>query len=133
LRFTRNKDYVKHFKRYFRAARGGIFKKPLQKNILILMEQWELCCNATILQEDFRGERFKDFPHSAKGNNDLLSLTQPQAIKDVHAAFILTLELILLKPPPSQEPPSVWLITTILKNIVYELNYESANCPRSSR
>jgi 5-methyltetrahydrofolate--homocysteine methyltransferase len=32
-------------------------------------------------------ERFKDFPHSLKGNNDLLSLTQPQAIKAVHAAY----------------------------------------------
>jgi 5-methyltetrahydrofolate--homocysteine methyltransferase len=38
-------------------------------------------------EEDFRGERFKDFPHSLKGNNDLLSLTQPQAIKAVHAAY----------------------------------------------
>ena len=33
-------------------------------------------------EEDFRGERFKDFPHSLKGNNDLLSITQPKAIKE---------------------------------------------------
>ena len=38
-------------------------------------------------EEDFRGEQFKDFPHALKGNNDLLSLTQPQAIADVHAAY----------------------------------------------
>jgi 5-methyltetrahydrofolate--homocysteine methyltransferase len=38
-------------------------------------------------EEDFRGERFKDFPHSLKGNNDLLSITQPHAIKEVHAAY----------------------------------------------
>jgi hypothetical protein len=44
------------------------------------MEPWELCCNANS-EEDFRGERFKDFPHSLKGNNDLLSLTQPQAMQ----------------------------------------------------
>ena len=36
-------------------------------------------------EEDFRGERFVNFPHSLKGNNDLLSLTQPQAIRDIHA------------------------------------------------
>jgi 5-methyltetrahydrofolate--homocysteine methyltransferase len=51
-------------------------------------------------EEDFRGERFKDFPHSLKGNNDLLSLTQPQAIKR-YMLLILKLELILLKPIPS--------------------------------
>ena len=38
-------------------------------------------------EEDFRGERFKDYPSSLKGNNDLLSLTQPQAIADVHRKY----------------------------------------------
>ena len=38
-------------------------------------------------EEDFRGERFKDFEHPLKGNNDLLSLTQPEAVKDVHRAY----------------------------------------------
>jgi 5-methyltetrahydrofolate--homocysteine methyltransferase len=31
-------------------------------------------------EEDFRGARFKDFPHPLKGNNDLLSITQPEAV-----------------------------------------------------
>ena len=34
-------------------------------------------------EEDFRGERFKDFPHPLKGNNDLLSITQPEAVKAI--------------------------------------------------
>lgn len=38
-------------------------------------------------EEDFRGERFKDFPLSLKGNNDLLSITQPTAIKEVHSSY----------------------------------------------
>lgn len=38
-------------------------------------------------EEDFRGERFKDWPCSIKGNNDLLSLTQTQAIKDIHRQY----------------------------------------------
>jgi 5-methyltetrahydrofolate--homocysteine methyltransferase len=37
-------------------------------------------------EQDFR-ERFKDFSYSLKGNNDLLSITQPQAIRDVHAKY----------------------------------------------
>lgn len=39
-------------------------------------------------EEDYRGERFKDFPHSLKGNNDLLVLTQPHIIRDIHLAFL---------------------------------------------
>ncbi|MCX6222046.1 MAG: methionine synthase [Bacteroidia bacterium] len=39
-------------------------------------------------EEDFRGERFKDWNSSLKGNNDLLSLTRPQAITEIHEAFL---------------------------------------------
>ena len=38
-------------------------------------------------EEDFRGERFKDHPSPIKGNNDLLSITQPEAIKAVHRKY----------------------------------------------
>jgi len=39
-------------------------------------------------EEDFRGERFKNWNSSLKGNNDLLSLTRPQAITEIHEAFL---------------------------------------------
>lgn len=39
-------------------------------------------------EEDYRGSRFKDFSHSLKGNNDLLSLTQPQIIGDIHRSYL---------------------------------------------
>ena len=39
-------------------------------------------------EEDFRGERFKDFQHELKGNNDLLSITKPEIIKEIHNAFL---------------------------------------------
>ena len=38
-------------------------------------------------ENDFRGERFKNFSHPLKGNNDLLSLTQPEAVKEVHRQY----------------------------------------------
>jgi len=40
-----------------------------------------------LTEEDYRGERFKDYPSDLKGNNDLLSITQPKIIKDIHAAY----------------------------------------------
>src|ERR1700745_1520587 len=36
----------------------------------------------------FRSERFKDFHRDVKGNNDLLILTQPKAIEDIHAQYL---------------------------------------------
>src|SRR6188472_4682657 len=36
----------------------------------------------------FRGQRFADFHRDVRGNNDLLILTQPQAIEDIHAAYL---------------------------------------------
>ncbi len=39
-------------------------------------------------EEDFRGERFADWESSVRGNNDLLNLTQPDAVRNIHKAFI---------------------------------------------
>ena len=39
-------------------------------------------------EEDYRGERFKDWPSDLKGNNDLLCLTQPQIIRDIHKQYL---------------------------------------------
>ena len=36
----------------------------------------------------FRGERFKDYPHDLKGHNDLLSITQPQIIQEIHRQYL---------------------------------------------
>jgi 5-methyltetrahydrofolate--homocysteine methyltransferase len=41
-----------------------------------------------LTEEDYRGERFKDIPQSVKGNNDLLVLTQPAIIKEIHGKFL---------------------------------------------
>ena len=39
-------------------------------------------------EEDYRGNRFKDYEYPLQGNNDLLSLTQPDAIREIHEALI---------------------------------------------
>lgn len=41
-----------------------------------------------LTEEDYRGKRFSDFPHALKGNNDLLSLTQPQIIQEIHRGYL---------------------------------------------
>jgi 5-methyltetrahydrofolate--homocysteine methyltransferase len=39
-------------------------------------------------EADYRGERFKDWPRDVKGNNDLLSLTRPQMIQEIHRQYL---------------------------------------------
>jgi 5-methyltetrahydrofolate--homocysteine methyltransferase len=39
-------------------------------------------------EADYRGERFKDFPKDVKGNNELLSLTRPDVISDIHEGYL---------------------------------------------
>ena len=40
-------------------------------------------------EEQFRGDRFADWPRDLRGNNDLLVLTQPKAIEDIHYAYAM--------------------------------------------
>jgi 5-methyltetrahydrofolate--homocysteine methyltransferase len=79
-------------------------------------------------EADFRGERFKDFPHSLKGNNDLLSITQPQAIRDVHAQYFEAGADIIETNTFSST--TIGMADYHLENLVYELNYQSAKIAR---
>jgi 5-methyltetrahydrofolate--homocysteine methyltransferase len=79
-------------------------------------------------EEDFRGERFKDFPHSLKGNNDLLSLTQPKAIAEVHAAYYEAGADIV--ETNTFSGTTIGMADYHMEDLVYELNYESAKIAR---
>jgi 5-methyltetrahydrofolate--homocysteine methyltransferase len=61
----------------------------LKERILILDGAMGTMIQKESLEEaDFRGKRFKDHPCSLKGNNDLLSLTRPDLIKNIHRAYL---------------------------------------------
>jgi len=65
-------------------------KDLLQDRILILDgAMGTMIQSFKLTEEDYRGNRFKDFEGAdLKGNNDLLSLTQPEIIKDIHSQFL---------------------------------------------
>lgn len=75
-------------------------------------------------EEDFRGEQFKNHHSSLKGNNDLLSITRPDIIKEIHAEYFAAGADIA--------ETNTFSSTTIaqadyhLEDAVYELNYQSA-------
>ncbi|HQU14608.1 MAG: methionine synthase [Chromatiales bacterium 21-64-14] len=65
------------------------FAKLLQERILILDGAMGTMIQSYRLGEaDYRGERFADHPSDLKGNNDLLVLTQPGIIRDIHTAYL---------------------------------------------
>jgi 5-methyltetrahydrofolate--homocysteine methyltransferase len=43
---------------------------------------------ARLAEEDYRGTRFRDWPRELRGNNDLLSLTQPRLVQDIHRQYL---------------------------------------------
>lgn len=79
-------------------------------------------------EEDFRGERFKDYPSALKGNNDLLSLTQPQAIAEIHRQYFEAGADIVETNTFSST--TIAMADYNLEDMVYELNFESAKIAR---
>ncbi len=66
-----------------------IIRKQLEKRILVLDGAMGTMIQSHKLSDaDFRSDRFADFPHELAGNNDLLSLTQPEVIKQIHRAYL---------------------------------------------
>lgn len=67
---------------------GNEIRRILQNRVLVLDgAMGTMIQRHTLEEEDFRGERFKDHTHSLKGNNDLLSLTRPDIIKEIHSLY----------------------------------------------
>jgi len=64
-------------------------KTELEKRILIIDgAMGTMIQRYKLAEEDYRGERFKDWPSDLKGNNDLLSLTQPHIVKEIHKQYL---------------------------------------------
>lgn len=75
-------------------------------------------------EDDFRGSRFQEHPSPLQGNNDLLSLTQPEAIKTIHSKYFEAGADIVETNTFSST--TVGMADYQMEDLVYELNYESA-------
>ena len=100
-------------------------EKVLENRILVLDgAMGTMIQRHKLTEEDFRGEQFKDHHMPLKGNNDLLSITRPDIIKEIHAAYYEAGSDIV--------ETNTFSGTTIaqadygLEDAVYQINYESA-------
>lgn len=83
-----------------------------------------------LTEEQYRGERFKDFHRDVKGNNELLSLTRPDVIRDIHAQYLAS--------GADMVETNTFGATTIaqadynMADLAYEMNLQSARLARAA-
>lgn len=106
-------------------------RKELEKRILIIDGAMGTMIQRHKLEEkDYRGERFKDWHTDVKGNNDLLSITQPDIIIGIHKQYLEAGADII--------ETNTFSSTVIaqsdydMQSIAYELNVASARCARQA-
>lgn len=100
-------------------------REILKERILILDGAMGTMLQAyKFTEEDFRGEQFKDWKLSVKGNNDMLSITQPEAIKEVHRKYFAAGADIV--ETNTFSGTTIAMADYEMEDCVYQLNYESA-------
>lgn len=108
-----------------------MIEDELKKRILVLDgAMGTMIQRYKLEEEDFRGDRFKDHPKSLKGNNDILSITRPDIIKDIHKAYF--------EAGADIAETNTFSSTTIaqadygMEEYVEEMNYESARIAKEA-
>lgn len=103
----------------------------LRERILVLDGAMGTMIQRHKLEEsDFRGERFKDHAHDLKGNNDLLCLTQPEIIKNIHRAYFEAGSDIV--ETNTFNSTSISQSDYKTEHLVYELNYAAARLAKEA-
>lgn len=103
----------------------------LQKRILIIDgAMGTMIQHYKLKEEDYRGERFKDWPTDIKGNNDLLCLTQPQIIKEIHKQYLAAGADIL--ETNTFNAQKVSLADYHMEDLAYEINLAAAKIAKEA-
>lgn len=106
-------------------------KAELKKRILIIDGAMGTMIQRYKLEEDdFRGTRFANFSHLLKGNNDLLSITRPDIIEEIHLQYLKAGADIIETNTFSAQRIS--MADYNLEEISYELNFESAKIAKAA-
>ena len=114
---------------YAQRERGAAFRRLLGERIVIMDGAMGTMIQRRRLDEAaFRGERLRDSARDLRGNNDLLTLTQPEVIADIHRAYLTAgVDLIETNTFNSNAPSQG---DYGLESLVEELNREAARLAR---
>lgn len=109
----------------------AVLHDALQQRILFLDgAMGTMIQDKKLTDAEFRGDRYEDFPHEIAGNNDLLSITQPEIIKDIHLAFLAAGADIIESNTFNSTRSSQ--ADYHLQDISYELNFTGASLARAA-
>ena len=107
------------------SPKGESIKEELKKRILVIDGAMGTMIQRHLLtEEDFRGIQFKNHSHDVKGNNDLLSMTRPDLIREIHLQYLEAGADIIETNTFSAQRIS--LADYHLEEIAYELNVAAA-------
>ena len=114
-----------------RPPQWSALEQALRARILILDGAMGTMIQRYKLTEaDFRGERFKDSPKDLQGNNDLLILTRPDVIREIHGQYLAAGADIIETNTFSST--TVAQADYVLEHVAYELNLEGARIARAA-
>ena len=114
---------------YLDPKRVAQLEKAASERILIIDGAYGSMLQSYGLDEaGYRGDRFKDFAHEVKGNNDLLVLSQPKIVQAVHAAYLDAGADFL--ETNTFNATSISQADYSMQALVYELNYQGAKLAR---
>lgn len=103
----------------------------LNKRILILDgAMGTMIQKHKLKEEDYRGERFKDWHKDVKGNNDLLSITRPEIISSIHKQYLEAGADII--ETNTFNSTSISQADYDMQELAYELNVAAAKCARAA-
>jgi len=106
-------------------------KKELEKRILIIDgAMGTMIQRYKLSEEDYRGERFKDWHLDVKGNNDLLCITQPKIIKAIHKEYLDAGADIIETNTFSSTV--IAMADYEMQSLAYELNVAAAKCAKEA-
>ncbi len=112
-----------------RKERIAALERTLAERIVILDGAMGTMIQGYGLDEEaYRGERFRDWTHDLKGNNDLLTLTQPSVIREIHAAFLAAGADVIETNTFNSNAPS--MSDYGMESLVAELNHAAAALAR---
>jgi 5-methyltetrahydrofolate--homocysteine methyltransferase len=109
----------------------SVIENILKERILVLDgAMGTMIQDHSLQEEDYRGERFSNFEHLLQGNNDLLSITQPRIIEDIHRSFLEAGADIL--ETNTFNANSISMRDYHMEDLVVEMNLESAKLARKA-
>jgi len=106
-------------------------RQELEKRILVIDgAMGTMIQRHKLKEEDYRGERFKNWPCDLKGNNDLLCITQPEIIIGIHKQYLDAGADIIETNTFSST--SIAMADYKMESLAYELNVAAAKCARTA-